>query len=236
MKKTTLRTIVTFLIKVLSRTEFLGLENVPVSGALIIATNHMHYLDIPLLFINPVRTDITALVTTKYQNHWFIRWFCQTAEGIWINRDIADFSAMQSASKVLKEGRALGISPEGTRSHTNQLLPAKPGTVLLALKMGVPIVPVAITGTENAFRRVFTLQRPRFTVRFGPAFTLLPVGPENREQMYQQYTDEIMCRIAAILPEKYRGVYADNPLVLKYLSKDLKHENLRAIELLSIFL
>jgi len=217
MKKTTLRTIVTFLIKVLSRTEFLGLENVPVSGALIIATNHMHYLDIPLLFINPVRTDITALVTTKYQNHWFIRWFCQTAEGIWINRDIADFSAMQSASKVLKEGRALGISPEGTRSHTTQLLPAKPGTVLLALKMGVPIVPVAITGTENAFRRVFTLQRPRFTIRFGPAFTLLPVGPENREQMYQQYTDEIMCRIAALMPEKYWGYYRDHPCLKELL-------------------
>ena len=219
MNKTTLRTIVSFLIKVLSRTEFLGLENVPVSGALIIATNHMHYLDIPLLFINPVRADLTALVTTKYQNHWFIRWFCQTAGGIWINRDIADFSAMQAASKVLKEGRALGISPEGTRSHTAQLLPGKPGTVLLALKMGVPIIPVAITGTENLFRRIFTLQRPRINVCFGPAFTLLPIGPQNREQMYQQYTDEIMCRIAALMPEKYWGYYRNHPRLKELLKK-----------------
>jgi 1-acyl-sn-glycerol-3-phosphate acyltransferase len=219
MKKTTLRTIIKFLIKVLTRTEFLGLENVPVSGAVIIATNHMHYLDIPLLFINPVRTDLTALVTTKYQNHWFFRWFCQTAEGIWINRDIADFAAMQAASRVLKEGYALGISPEGTRSQTAQLLPGKPGTVLLALKMGVPIIPVAITGTEKAFRRIFTLQRPRFTVRFGPAFTLLPVGPQNREQLYQQYTDEIMCRIAALMPEKYWGYYRDHPRLKELLQK-----------------
>ena len=218
MKKTTLRSIVTFLIKVLTRTEFLGLETVPVSGALIIATNHMHYMDIPLLFVNPVRADLTALITTKYQNHWFIRWFCQTAGGIWINRDIADFAAMQAASKVLKEGSALGISPEGTRSHTAQLLPGKPGTVLLALKMGVPIVPVAITGTEKAFRRIFTLRRPHITVRFGPPFTLLPVGPEKREQMYQQYTDEIMCRIAALMPEKYWGYYR-NHLQLKELIK-----------------
>lgn len=211
MKKTTLRSIVAFLIKVLTRTEFLGLENLPISGAIIIATNHMHYLDIPLLFVNPVRKDLTALVTTKYKKHWFIGWFTQTAGGIWINRDIADFAAMQAASKVLKEGYAVGISPEGTRSHTAQLLPGKPGAVLLALKMNVPIIPVAITGTENAFRRIFTLQRPRITVSFGPTFTLLPVGSENREQVYQQYTDEIMCRIAALMPEKYWGYYRDHP-------------------------
>jgi 1-acyl-sn-glycerol-3-phosphate acyltransferase len=217
MKKTTLRSIVTFLIKGLTRTEFLGLENLPVSGALIITTNHMHYMDIPLLFVNPIRADLTALVTTKYQKHWFIRWFCQTAGGIWINRDIADFAAMQAASRVLKEGRALGISPEGTRSHTAQLQPGKPGTVLLALKMGVPIIPVAITGTENAFRRIFTLQRPHITVRFGPVFTLLPVGPENLEQIYQQYTDEIMCRIAALMPEKYWGYYRDHPRLKELL-------------------
>ena len=218
MKKTTLRAIVAFLIKVLTRTEFLGLEHLPVSGALIIATNHMHYLDIPLLFINPVRKDLTALVTTKYKKHWFISWFAKTAGGIWINREIADFAAMQEASKLLKEGYAVGISPEGTRSQTAQLLPGKPGAVLLALKMKVPIIPVAITGTEKAFRRILTLQRPHITIRFGPTFTLTPVGLENREQMYQQYTDEIMCRIAVLMPEKYWGYYRDHPRLKELLA------------------
>jgi 1-acyl-sn-glycerol-3-phosphate acyltransferase len=219
MKRTTLRSIVRILVKVLTRTQFVGLENIPPDGALIVATNHMHYMDIPLLFINPIREDLTALVTTKYQRHWFIRWFCETAGGIWINRDIADFNAMQAATNTLRDGRALGISPEGTRSQTAQLLQAKPGIVLLALKVGAPIVPVAITGTEKAFRRIFTLQRPRITVRFGPVFTLLPVGLENREQLYQQYTDEIMCRIAALMPEKYWGYYRDHPR-LKELLKE----------------
>ncbi len=218
MKRSTLSTIVKLLIKLLTRTQFSGLENIPVNGALIFATNHMHYMDIPLLFINPVREDLTALVTTKYQHHWFIRWFCDTAEGIWINRDIADFSAMQAASKALKEGKALGISPEGTRSQTAQLLKAKPGVVLLALKAGVPIVPVAITNTEKAFRRIFTLQRPKLSIRFGPAFTLNPVSPEERERKYQEYTDEIMCRIAALMPEKYRGYYHDHPRLKELIS------------------
>jgi 1-acyl-sn-glycerol-3-phosphate acyltransferase len=218
MKRATLRSIVVFLIKALTRTQFSGLENMPAKGALIIATNHMHYMDIPLLFINPVREDLTALVTTKYQHHWFIRWFCNSAGGIWINRDIADFSAMQAATKALKEGKALGISPEGTRSHTWQLLKAKPGAVLLALKLGVPIVPVAITGTENAFRRIFTLQRPKISVQFGPVFTLPSVGAENREKKYEQYTDEIMCRIAALMPEKYWGYYRDHPRLKELIS------------------
>lgn len=218
MKRSTLSSIVKFLIKLLTRTQYSGLENLPANGALIIATNHMHYMDIPLLFINPVREDLTALVTTKYQHHWFIRWFCNTAGGIWINRDIADFSAMQAASKALKEGKALGISPEGTRSQTAQLIKAKPGVVLLALKAGVPIVPVAITGTEKAFRRIFTLQRPKLSIRFGPAFNLKPVNPEEREKKYQEYTDEIMCRIAALMPEKYWGYYHDHPRLKELIS------------------
>lgn len=220
MKRSTLSSIVKLLIRLLTRTQFSGLENVPPKGALIIATNHMHYMDIPLLFINPIREDLTALVTTKYQHHWFIRWFCDTAGGIWINRDIADFSAMQAASKALREGKALGISPEGTRSQTAQLLKAKPGVVLLALKAGVPIVPVAITGTENAFRRIFTLQRPKLSIRFGPAFTLKPVSPEEREKKYQEYTDEIMCRIAALMPEKYWGYYHDHPRLKELISSN----------------
>ena len=221
MKRTTLRSVVYFLIKVFTRTRFFGLDNIPPKGGLIVATNHSHYMDIPLLFINPVREDITALVTTKYQQHWFIRWFCDTAGGIWINRDIADFGAMQAATKALKEGRALGISPEGTRSLTGQLLKAKPGVVLLALKVGAPIVPVAITGVEKAFRRIFTLQRPKISLRFGPAFTLPPISledRENREQKYQQYADEIMCRIAVMMPEKYWGYYHDHPRLKELLS------------------
>ena len=218
MKRQTLQSIIKFLIKTLTRTQFLGVENIPASGPVIIATNHMSYLDIPLLFANPARPEINALVTTKYQNTFFLGWFCNTAEAIWINRDIADFGAMRAANEVLKQQKALGISPEGTRSHINQLQPGKPGTVLLALKTQAPIVPVGIWGTEGAISRIFTLQRPRLTLRFGPAFTLPPIGRENRAQLLQQYTDEIMCRIAALMPDKYWGYYRENPRVRELMN------------------
>jgi hypothetical protein len=105
MKRSSLQRLVRFLLKILTRAEFLDSNQVPTTGGVILAINHLSHLDTPLLFVNPVRLDITALVTTKYKQYEFIRWFTDTAQGIWINRDIADFSAIRSASKVLKGGR-----------------------------------------------------------------------------------------------------------------------------------
>jgi 1-acyl-sn-glycerol-3-phosphate acyltransferase len=209
MKREQLQNLVRFLIKTLTRTEFIDLENIPASGGVIIAINHINYLDTPVIFINPRRTDITALVTTKYQHNLFMKWFCENAHGIWINRDIADFTAIRKASKVLADGWALGIAPEGTRSKTASLQEGKPGTVMLAAKTRMPIVPVGITGTENAFRKIFTLQRPRITVRFGKAFIIPEFKQGERSADLKYWTDELMRRIAELLPASYRGVYGE---------------------------
>jgi 1-acyl-sn-glycerol-3-phosphate acyltransferase len=208
MKRTTLQHIVRFLIRHLTKTEFIDIENLPPSGGVIVAINHMSHVDTPVLFANPRRPDITALVTTKYQEKPFIKWFTEMAEGIWINRDIADFTAIRKAADALDKGLALGISPEGTRSKDAQLQEGKPGTVMLALKSGAPIVPVGITGTEDALKQLMRLRRPRITVRFGEPFTLPEFEPRHRSEELQKWTVILMQRIAALLPESYRGVYA----------------------------
>jgi len=208
MKRETLQRLVRFLIKHLTHTEFIHPENIPAEGAVILATNHMSHMDTPVLFVNPRRPDITALVTTKYQEKPFIRWFTKVAEGIWINRDIADFSAIRKASEVLAKGRALGIAPEGTRSQTGQMQEGKPGTVMLALKTGAPIVPVALTGTEDALEKLMHLRRPHITATFGEPFTLPEFQPHHRSEVLQRWTGILMRKIAAMLPEKYRGIYS----------------------------
>jgi 1-acyl-sn-glycerol-3-phosphate acyltransferase len=208
MKRNTLQSIVRFLVRHLTRIEFIDYENIPPRGGVILAINHNSYLDTPVIFVNPQRPDITALVTTKYQDKPFIKWFTETAEGIWINRDIADFSAIRKASEVLARGVALGIAPEGTRSKDAKLQEGKPGTVMLALKSGVPIVPVGITGTEDAFDQLKRLRKPHITVRFGEPFTLPDFHPHHRSEELQKWTTILMQRIAALLPESYRGVYA----------------------------
>ncbi len=209
MKREKLQRLVRFLINNLTRTEFLDLENIPISGGIIIAINHLNYMDTPVLFVNPRRKDITALVTNKYQKNLFMRWFTESAQAIWIDRDIADFTAIRKASKALAEGWALGIAPEGTRSKTAQLQEGKPGTIMLAIKAKVPIVPVGITGTENSFKKILSFKRPRITVRFGQAFTIPEFKPGDRSAELKYWTDELMRRIAALLPQEYRGVYAD---------------------------
>jgi len=209
MKKKTLQGIIRFLVNTLTKITYIDMDHIPAEGGVILALNHLSFFDTPVVLVNERRPDVTALVTTKYQKKFFISWFINTAKGIWINRDIADFSAIQKASKALKAGKAVGIAPEGTRSKKNQLQEGKPGTVMLAVKSGMPIVPLAITGTEDAFQKLLRFQRPTITVRFGKAFTIPPLEPGHRSRQLKEWTEIVMMRIAELLPESYQGVYRD---------------------------
>jgi 1-acyl-sn-glycerol-3-phosphate acyltransferase len=220
MKRATLQKIITWLVAHITTTEFLHTENVPKTGGCILAINHMSRLDIGIAFVNPVRPEVTALVTTKYLKYPLIKWFTITAEGIWLDRDTADFSAFRQAIEAIKAGKAVGIAPEGTRSTNHQLIEAKPGAVLLALKTNAPIVPMGITGSEDAAQKILSFRRPHMTVNFGKAFTLPPLERGgNREAALKGMTDEIMCRIAALLPEKYHGFYKNYPRVQELIAE-----------------
>jgi len=221
MKRIQLQRLIRFLMRNLTRTTFEGVKYLPASGPLIIATNHLSRIDIPVLFINPVRPDLTALVTTKYKAYPIIKWFVHSAEGVWLDRETADFTAFRTAADKLKQGGAMGISPEGTRSKDGGLLPGKPGTILLALKSNAPIVPVGLVGTETAAYKLTHFQRPEIHARFGPAFTIPELSRENRDEELKYWTDEIMCRIAVVLPPAYRGFYADHPRVKAMIKENI---------------
>ena len=118
----------------------------------------------------------------------------------------------------------LGIAPEGTRSTVRALLEGKPGTAYLAEMMRVPVVPVAITGTETAMARILTFRPPKIRVHYGKPFTLPPIDRSDRDASLQRNTDEIMSRIAVLLPERYRGFYKDHPRV-KELEKGFTPES-----------
>jgi 1-acyl-sn-glycerol-3-phosphate acyltransferase len=221
MKRATLQSIVRILLTGLATVEFSGTEHLPKQGGVMVTTNHMSQLDTATLFINPGRSDITALITDKYQKYLFFRWFVRTAGGIWIDRTKADFSAFRATIEVLKKGQAVGIAPEGTRSETAQLQEGKPGAVLLALKAGVPVVPVGIYGSENAFDQLYSFKRPHIHACFGPAYTLPPLDRENRDEALAWATEEVMCRIAVLLPQQYWGFYADHPRVKELSAQGL---------------
>jgi 1-acyl-sn-glycerol-3-phosphate acyltransferase len=165
------------------------------------------------------RDDVTALVADKYKHYPLFSWVMRPVNVIWINREEADLHAMRRARDFLRAGSLLGIAPEGTRSRTGGLMAAKTGVAYLADKAGALVIPTAISGTETAVRRLLTLRKPSITVQFGDPVDLLPLARGNRDAILQRNTDEIMCRIAAMLPEQYRGVYADHPRLRQLLGE-----------------
>jgi 1-acyl-sn-glycerol-3-phosphate acyltransferase len=208
VKRENLQKIVGYLMPKLINVIYIGLEHIPLEGPVLITTNHLSRFDIPVLFMNGRRKDITALVTDKYKKNPFFHWFATSAGGIWIDRTRADFTAFKESFELLKKGIALGISPEGTRSQTGALLEGKSGSILLATKMDVPIVPVGLAGTEKVVPMFRKLKKPTVIAKFGPAYKLPPIDRKNREESIKELTDEVMCRIAVCLPEKYHGFYA----------------------------
>lgn len=209
--------IVRFLIRVFFRLiahiDVYGFENLPRSGAYIVAANHVGRLDILLAYYLINRRDVIMLVAEKYQKLAINRWLVKQVDGIWLDRFNADLRALRTTLKRLRRGGVLTMAPEGTRSPNGALKAALNGASYLAAKSGVPVVPAGITGTEDAVvkARLRRLQRLHITVRFGTPFTLPPFKTHNRDAALQQYTDEIMCRIAALLPAASRGVYAEHP-------------------------
>jgi 1-acyl-sn-glycerol-3-phosphate acyltransferase len=195
-----------------------GLEFIPQTGKCILTMNHLGAFDVPLVGVQLKRDDATFLATDKYKKNFFTRSIIEWLGGIWVNREDADRQALRAAKKALDKGYMLGIAPEGTRSPTHSLLKGKPGAAYLAAFTDAPILPVGITGPETAFSRLGRLKRARLGIAFGPVYKLPPLDRNDKEGSLQRNTDEIMCRIAALLPPEYRGVYQDHPRLLELLN------------------
>jgi 1-acyl-sn-glycerol-3-phosphate acyltransferase len=203
--------IVRWIFRLFSHVEVVGLTNIPQQGPAILALNHMSYADPALVAVISPRRDITALVGDTYKKAPMFSWLVNQMGGIWINRQQADLGALRLALEFLSQGGLLGIAPEGTRSKVSELIPAKTGTAYLADKSGVPIVPIAISGTEIAFHQLRHFRRPRIKIEFGRPFTLPALDRKNRQESMLRNSDEIMCRIAGMLEPKYWGAYRDHP-------------------------
>lgn len=200
--------------RLIAHIEVHGIDRIP-DGNMIAAANHLGRLDTAALLCIIDREDIIMPVAEKYKNHPFFGPLGRSVNAVWLNRFDADYSALREILARMQKGGLLVIAPEGTRSKTAALQPGRMGTAFLAGKSGYPVVPVAVTGTEDegVLRNLKRLRRTKIVVRAGkPLSVQLPNG-KGREEAMRQATEEIMCRIAALLPESYRGVYADHPRV-----------------------
>lgn len=220
MKFKTLRSIVRFLMSIIADVEIHGVEKLP-PGNFIAAANHLGRLDTAALLCVIDREDIIMPVAEKYRDHPIFGAIGRAANAIWLNRFDADFSALRQILARMEQGGMLVIAPEGTRSKTEALQEGKLGVAFLASKSGYPVLPVAVTGTEDraVLENLKRFRRSKIVIRGGDPFVIeLPKG-RGREQAMREATDEIMCRIAVMLPEKYRGVYAEHPRLKELLNQ-----------------
>jgi 1-acyl-sn-glycerol-3-phosphate acyltransferase len=210
-----------FVFELIADVKVTGKENVPESGAFVIATNHIGIIDIAMFHYVFDRFDMFIPVAEKWEKVGWIRFLGKNLNFLFVDRYNPDLKALRKMIGLMEAGNSLVIAPEGTRSRTGALIDGKPGVAYLAARSGFPVVPVAITGTEDKviFGNIKRLRKSQVTLTGGTPFTLPPIPKENRDEALQRYTDEIMCQIAALLPERYRGVYTEHPR-LKDLLKE----------------
>ncbi len=222
-----LRWLIRALFNLVARVEVSGYEHLPQEGSFVIATNHLGIVDAPMAFYALDNWDMFVLVAEKWEKVALFRWLSKYFNLIFIDRYNPDVKTLRKVIKLMEANNILVIAPEGTRSRVGSLIEAKPGVSYLATKLNRPIVPVALTGTEDKvlLDNLKRFKRTRMTVTAGPAFTLPPLPKENRDEALKQYTDEIMCRIAALLPETYRGVYAEHPRLKELLEEKRINEH-----------
>ncbi|MDM4141193.1 MULTISPECIES: lysophospholipid acyltransferase family protein [Mycobacterium] len=204
------------LLSLLGRPKVEGLEHVPSSGPAILASNHLAVMDsfyLPLV----VRRRITFLAKSEYFTGtgfkgWFQRWFFTAVGQVPIDRTDADSAraALTTAQQVLSQGKLLGMYPEGTRSPDGRLYKGKTGLARLALETGVPVIPVAMIGT-NVVNPPGTnmLRFGRVTVRFGKPMDFSRFdGLAGNRFIERAVTDEVIYELMGLSGQEYVDIYA----------------------------
>jgi 1-acyl-sn-glycerol-3-phosphate acyltransferase len=202
------RVLIHILVFLFASWEVKGRENVPARGPVLIVSNHLHIADPPIVATSIKLRTVFMAKDELWHNSWS-RYWVENFGAFPVRRGGFDRDAIRQAEDWLKKGVSLIMFPEGKRSNNARLQPAFSGAALIALHIGMPILPVAITGTDklNHLMRCL-IHRAKIVVTIGVPFN--PPTPDDKltREQRNQLTDEIMRKIAALLPPEYRGVYA----------------------------
>ncbi len=189
-----------------------GLDNLPPEGPAIVCPNHVSFLDSAFTMIH-VGRSISFVGKAEYMDSWKTRRLFPMLGMIPIDRSggSRSESALAAAEDVLARGELFGIFPEGTRSRDGMLYKGHTGAARLALRTGVPLIPVGIIGTREIQPPDTVLPKLRrpVTLRFGAPIdiTHYAAGANDRLAL-RALTDELMFEIRELTGQEYRNVYA----------------------------
>ena len=201
------RALIRVILILFTRWQVIGKENISSQGPMLIVANHLNLTDPPVLSVS-IRRRVIFMAKKELFHFRVIGYFMRGFGTVPVHRGRLDRLALHQAEQVLNDGLALIMFPEGMRSRSGRLRPAFSGSARIALRMGIPIVPVGIAGTENIKGVAWMLRRPRITVNIGRPFRLEPVGNKLTKAELAGGTTLIMEHIAELLPPQYRGDYS----------------------------
>jgi len=198
-------------LRALYRPKVEGLENVPDRGPAILAPNHESFLDDFLLPLVIRKRKVVMMAKADYFDRWYTAWFFKAAGCIPVRREggSASAKALDGGIQALKQGKLVGIFPEGTRSPDGRLYRGKTGAARMALEAQVPIIPVALVGTYEAWPYDRKLPKGgRVEIRFGKPllFERHYDTPADRFVL-RSVTDEVMYEIMMLSGQEYVDAY-----------------------------
>jgi 1-acyl-sn-glycerol-3-phosphate acyltransferase len=190
------------------RLEVVDLRHFPMRGGCIVMINHIAFLD-PIIISGCFPRPVISMAKAEAYADKIIGPLIRTFDAFPVNRGDVDRAALRTAFEVLDNGLPLLIAPEGTRSKTASLGEAHQGLAYIAAQTGVPVVPVAISGSDQWKHNIKRLRRTPIRLRLGRPFVLDPGAKRLTSEALRQMTDEAMFNMASLLPPEQRGIYAD---------------------------
>jgi len=193
-----------------------GRKNIPQDSPFVLASNHFGYFD-PFVLVHAIRKPIDFIMQKELGIEPHFLFAPMIYGAILTDRNKVAPSTIKEAIKSIKNEKILGIFPEGGITSTI-LTKAKPGAVFIASRANAKILPVSVSGGDNIWDDFLKGVRSRITVNIGKPFGPFELKGSKDEKVLklEKYSQELMCRIAALLPDDRHGDYANNKIILKY--------------------
>lgn len=194
VKRKIVKVVLHLLVMIIYRTKKVGEKNIPKEGPYILCPNHVHALDAVVLVVCNKREIIFIGKEELFENK-FIAWLGRTFDVIAIKRESADIEAMKLSFKALKQGKLLGIFPEGTRNGMAKGAKVHNGAALISLKTGAPIIPVGIQGNFKPFKKV--------KINYGKPMDFSEYASQkNNKEVLDSITKQVMDEVVRLTNEK----------------------------------
>ena len=210
-----LKTVFRAIFRVLASVKIVGKENVPYGKPYVVAINHISIFDPPFAgAFWPEQLEIigAADVFDKPSQGWLLKWYGV----IPVHRGDYDRLLLTKIIRILRSGSPLLIAPEGGRSHVPAMRRAKPGVAYIVEQADVPVLPVGLVGTtEDFWQRARRGEKPPLEMRISKPISLPHITARGtaRHAARQKNADLVMSYLAGLLPEEYRGVYAESAIL-----------------------